>query len=177
MIVNPGGTGRPIVRHLGEVGPLAAEQVLHVLVAFGEVVDVLGHGQASGTVERTGPPVYGEAGPGRGRTVGWVDIITRMSDDAAREAVVGTWRLRSYEDRDTASQPWFHPYGEHPVGILVYHRSGTLSIQVFPDPAADNPAGAIGYVGTFAIREATTEGSVTSGVLGYHMDAASEPRS
>jgi hypothetical protein len=31
-------------RHLGEVRPLAAEQVLHVLAALGEVVDVLRHG-------------------------------------------------------------------------------------------------------------------------------------
>jgi hypothetical protein len=35
------------VGHLGEVGPLAAEEVLHLLVAFGEVVDVLGHSDAS----------------------------------------------------------------------------------------------------------------------------------
>ena len=32
---------QPEVGHLGEVGALAAEQVLHVLVALGEVVDVL----------------------------------------------------------------------------------------------------------------------------------------
>ena len=32
---------QPHVGHLGEVGALAAEEVLHVLVAFGEVVDVL----------------------------------------------------------------------------------------------------------------------------------------
>src|SRR5205823_14780773 len=34
-----------------EVGPLAAEEVLHVLVAFGEVVDVLGHGVPPRCVE------------------------------------------------------------------------------------------------------------------------------
>jgi hypothetical protein len=32
---------QPQVRHLGKVGALATEQVLEVLVAFGEVVDVL----------------------------------------------------------------------------------------------------------------------------------------
>ncbi len=42
------------VRHLGEVGALAAEQVLHVLVAFREVVDVLGHGMPPARFERFG---------------------------------------------------------------------------------------------------------------------------
>ena len=32
------------VRHLGEVRPLPAEQVLHLLIALVEVVDVLGSG-------------------------------------------------------------------------------------------------------------------------------------
>jgi hypothetical protein len=36
-----GRHGKPEVGHLGEVGPLAAEEILHVPVAFGEVVDVL----------------------------------------------------------------------------------------------------------------------------------------
>src|SRR6185312_3870362 len=37
------GHGEPHVRHLGEIRPLPAEEVLHVLVALVEVVDVLGH--------------------------------------------------------------------------------------------------------------------------------------
>ena len=43
----PGRDVQAHVGHLGEVGALAAEQVLHVPVALGEVVDVLGHGVAS----------------------------------------------------------------------------------------------------------------------------------
>jgi len=38
-----GGHGQADVGHLGEVGALAAEQVLHVLVAFAEGVDELRH--------------------------------------------------------------------------------------------------------------------------------------
>ncbi len=54
------------VRHLGEVGALTAEQVLHVPVAFGEVVDVLGHRSASGrdphqSTEGPRPPSHGPA--------------------------------------------------------------------------------------------------------------------
>jgi hypothetical protein len=40
----PGRHGQAQVGHLGEVGALAAEQVLHVLAALGEVVHELGHG-------------------------------------------------------------------------------------------------------------------------------------
>ena len=39
----PGWHGQPEVRHLGEVRPLAAEEVLLVLVAVREVVDVGAH--------------------------------------------------------------------------------------------------------------------------------------
>ena len=41
VMMNPGGTGRPEIGHLGQVRALAAEQVLQVLVALGEVVDEL----------------------------------------------------------------------------------------------------------------------------------------
>src|SRR6266487_5260722 len=37
------GNRQAHVVHLGEVRALPAEQVLHILVALGEVVDVLGH--------------------------------------------------------------------------------------------------------------------------------------
>ena len=39
-----GGNREAEVGHLGEVGALATEKILHVLVALGERVDVLGHG-------------------------------------------------------------------------------------------------------------------------------------
>ncbi|GAA3438115.1 hypothetical protein GCM10018954_077310 [Kutzneria kofuensis] len=45
-------------RHLAQVGPLAAEQVLHVLVGFGEGVDELGHFGAS-SAWATDRPVLG----------------------------------------------------------------------------------------------------------------------
>jgi hypothetical protein len=46
-----GRHGEVQVGHLGEVGPLAAQEVLHLLVALAEVVDVLGlrgHGTSFG---------------------------------------------------------------------------------------------------------------------------------
>ena len=38
VIVNPGGTGRPRVGHLGEARAFAAEQVLHRAIAVGLAV-------------------------------------------------------------------------------------------------------------------------------------------
>ena len=40
-----GRHGKAEIRHLGEVGPLAAEKVLEVLVALGEVIHELRHGK------------------------------------------------------------------------------------------------------------------------------------
>ncbi|GIV00593.1 MAG: hypothetical protein KatS3mg014_2208 [Actinomycetota bacterium] len=66
----PRGHRKAHVRHLGEIGALPAEEVLHVLVALVEVVHVLGHGclQARPSLRA---PVYGtamrspaDAGPG-----------------------------------------------------------------------------------------------------------------
>src|SRR5699024_5259429 len=48
-----GGYGQAEVGHLGEVGALAAEEVLQILVALGELVDVLGHGSAPSSCSTT----------------------------------------------------------------------------------------------------------------------------
>src|SRR5665811_261457 len=43
---------QPHPSHLREIRPFASEQVLEILVAFGEVVDELGHGKTSGGTVR-----------------------------------------------------------------------------------------------------------------------------
>ena len=43
--------------------------------------------------------------------------------------LVGAWRLISFEER-TADGEVVHPYGERPVGLLVYDASGRMSVQV-----------------------------------------------
>jgi hypothetical protein len=66
-----GGDGEPMrngqahVGHLGQVRAFSPEQVLHVLVAFGEVVDVLGHHMPPERSIGSVPPVYA-ASPGAG---------------------------------------------------------------------------------------------------------------
>lgn len=43
--------------------------------------------------------------------------------------LVGAWRLVSFEERTPAGEI-IHPYGERPVGLLVYDASGRMSVQV-----------------------------------------------
>lgn len=47
--------------------------------------------------------------------------------------LVGAWRLVSYEDR-AGNGPVKRPYGEQPKGLLVYDRSGVMSIQIMAVP-------------------------------------------
>jgi Lipocalin-like domain len=93
----------------------------------------------------------------------------------ARDAIVGIWRLIDYEDRETEDVPWSRPFGERPVGVGVYHPSGLLSMQLFADPRSDFKDAFVGYVGTFEVEEAETEGNAFFGVLRHHMDVAAPP--
>ena len=98
-----------------------------------------------------------------------------MGSTAVRDALVGTWRLISYEDRDSESDPWSQPFGRDPSGVGVYDGSGLLSMQVFAQPGSSSPELFVGYIGTFSIREATSVGTGFSGVLEHHMESASHP--
>lgn len=51
--------------------------------------------------------------------------------DAAR--VVGTWRLTTFEDRSDEGAVK-HPYGERPMGLLIYDATGHMSIQIMKMP-------------------------------------------
>jgi hypothetical protein len=92
-----------------------------------------------------------------------------------RDALVGVWRLVSYEDRDSESDPWTQPFGRDPSGLGVYDGSGLLSMQVFARAGSSSPEVFVGYIGTFSIREATIVGTGFSGVLEHHMESASHP--
>ena len=98
-----------------------------------------------------------------------------MVSDAARDAILGFWRLVSYADRESESQPWTHTFGEQPSGIAVYHPSGMLSTQVFADPDSAAVADHVSYIGTFGLRAARQEVDGFSGVLEHMMMAASDP--
>lgn len=98
-----------------------------------------------------------------------------MSSDAARDAIVGFWRLVSYEDRENEAQPWTQTFGEQPSGIAVYHPSGMISMQVFADPDSASIADHVGYIGTFSLREVRQDDDGFSGVVEHRMQSASDP--
>ena len=56
-------------------------------------------------------------------------------------ALVGSWQLVSYEDRDDSGRV-VHPYGDAPAGRLMYDTAGRMAVQMMkqppPDVAADD---------------------------------------
>jgi hypothetical protein len=50
-------------------------------------------------------------------------------------ALIGTWRLVEFWDRDSIAAPKRYLYGERPIGYFVYDPSGHVSIQIQRGPA------------------------------------------
>ena len=48
-------------------------------------------------------------------------------------ALVGSWQLVSYEDRDDAGRV-VHPYGDAPAGRLMYDTAGRMAVQMMKQP-------------------------------------------
>ena len=44
--------------------------------------------------------------------------------------LVGTWKLISFSDFDSATNKWVQPYGEHPFGYFTYTKSGVVNLNV-----------------------------------------------
>lgn len=93
-----------------------------------------------------------------------------------RRALVGLWRLLSYEDREDVGEPWVDTFGEKPSGLILYDDSGLMAVHV---AASSNDAAAswryVGYFGTFEVREAEREGEAIVGVVLHRMEAAEPP--
>ncbi len=98
-----------------------------------------------------------------------------MAHDAARDAIVGLWRLVAYEDRENEAKAWVPTDGRQLSGLAVYHSSGMLSVQLFAGPSADSIAYHVGYIGTFSVREAGPDGDGFSGEVEHRMQSASDP--
>lgn len=52
------------------------------------------------------------------------------------KALVGSWKLLSYEDRD-ASGTIVYPYGKSPSGLLIYDSTGHMAVQIMKNPPPD----------------------------------------
>lgn len=51
-----------------------------------------------------------------------------------REKFIGAWRLVSLETIRPNGEVIYPYYGKHPEGLLVYDRSGWMSVQIVSDP-------------------------------------------
>jgi hypothetical protein len=59
-----------------------------------------------------------------------------MPEQAAsvREEFIGSWRLVNVETKRPNGEVIFPFYGKHPEGLLIYDRSGWMSVQIVSDP-------------------------------------------
>lgn len=58
---------------------------------------------------------------------------TQQSSSEANR-LVGTWRLVSLETIRPNGEVIYPFYGKHPEGLLIYDRSGWMSVQIVSDP-------------------------------------------
>lgn len=58
---------------------------------------------------------------------------TKAPPAPTAKSLVGTWRLVAYEDHPQG-RPVKYPFGEKPVGLLIYDASGHMAIQVMKVP-------------------------------------------
>ena len=99
-----------------------------------------------------------------------------MDVGEARTALVGVWRSLSYGDRSAVEDSWELTFGDEPRGLIVYHRSGLMSVQVAAAPSDDvAPWRYIGYLGTFDVQEADRDEEKIVGIVLHHMDVAYPP--
>ena len=76
-----------------------------------------------------------------------------------RERLVGSWRLISYEVRDSDGELVGYPLGEDATGSLIYTADGLMSVQVMQSGRPRYQAGGIGD-GTDAESAAAARGYV-----------------
>ena len=69
-------------------------------------------------------------------------ISAGSSGTQAAESIVGTWRLVSWVEEETATKAQHKHFGDKPSGILMYTADGRMSI-IFSDPRRQPPATAV----------------------------------
>lgn len=52
---------------------------------------------------------------------------------------MGAWQLVSIETVGPHGEVTYPYYGKHPEGLLIYDRSGWMSVQIVSDPKPDAP--------------------------------------
>jgi hypothetical protein len=72
---------------------------------------------------------FGQSNPVPTGTSGATTQAISVSDQ-----LVGAWRLVSVETTRANGETIYPFYGRHPQGLLVYDRSGWMSVQIVSDP-------------------------------------------
>ena len=101
--------------------------------------------------------------------LGVVMLTSALEAQSRQAALVGTWRLVRFCDRDSTGA-MVEPLGPAPTGLFVYAPTGQLSIQAMRTPASGPLAGGpvrlpslaqlrpfyFGYFGTYSILSDST---------------------
>lgn len=61
-------------------------------------------------------------------------LLAQAAQRAQAAALVGTWRLVEFWDRETPTSPFLYRYGRTPTGYFTYDATGHVSIQVMRGP-------------------------------------------
>ncbi len=57
-----------------------------------------------------------------------------LQSGSVSDRLVGAWRLISVETKRPNGEIVYPFYGKHPEGLLIYDRSGWMSVQIVSDP-------------------------------------------
>lgn len=70
-----------------------------------------------------------------------VRALAQNAPAAPKEQLVGAWKLVSIETVRPNGEVMYPYYGKHPNGLIVYAKSGWMSVQIVSDPPASVPSG------------------------------------
>lgn len=103
--------------------------------------------------------------------------------NAIADAFVGTWKVIALEDHGSSGNV-IYPLGQSPAGLLTYHATGHMSIQLMKRPHPTFAAGHarwatpeekraaydgyVAYFGTYSVDEA-------AGVVTHYVEASLDP--
>jgi hypothetical protein len=111
------------------------------------------------------------------------------SPPTLRDQIQGTWRIVSYERRNSEAEGWTKRFGDGPKGYIMYDRTGHMMVEFermpppaqfasgddwtpTPDEARAALLGYIAYFGTYTVDEAAhavthhVEGSLNPSYFG-----------
>src|SRR5581483_4932331 len=64
---------------------------------------------------------------------------SRQQAGSVSQKLIGAWRLISVETTRPNGEVIYPFYGQHPEGLLIYDRSGWMSVQIVSDPSPTVP--------------------------------------